>query len=93
MSAMHAVQTCRWGAPTLSLMWPLWYDASQHEWSCTRLGAPRVLVDPAECRQCPGWAAVDRRPEARIRSSSQGCDYRRALVMNDAEAGVTGGPI
>lgn len=29
---------------------PFWYDAAQHEWSCTGGLTPRVLTDPAICR-------------------------------------------
>ena len=56
---LHSVHTCRWGSPTLFLQWPLWYEASQHEWSCIRGQAARVLVDPAICRTCPYWSPAE----------------------------------
>lgn len=60
MVTRRSVQTCHWGTPTLFLPWPLWYDASQHEWSCLRGGRPRVLRDPSVCRTCAYWAAAER---------------------------------
>jgi hypothetical protein len=37
----------------------LWYDASAHEWSCTRGGKPRGLMDPASCTSCRHWTAAE----------------------------------
>jgi hypothetical protein len=90
MAASHSVQTCRWGTPTLFLGWPLWYDASQHEWSCTRGAVPTVLVDPAICRTCPYWCLVEREAEAAppVHASDE-CQYRRALVRRgEAQEGA-----
>ena len=81
MVSPHSVQSCRWATPTLFLRWPLWYDASQHEWSCTRGDAARVLVDPAMCRTCPYWSPAERElgPAPPVRTSDA-CRYRHALV-------------
>ena len=59
MAILHSVQTCRWGAPTLFLGWPLWYEASQYEWSCIRGTTARVLDDPAMCRTCLHWSRAE----------------------------------
>jgi hypothetical protein len=59
----QAVQTCRWAMPTLFLPWPLWYDASAHEWSCTRGAKPRGLMDPVSCTTCRQWAPAERRTD------------------------------
>jgi hypothetical protein len=61
--AAQAVSTCRWAIPTLFLPWPLWFDASNNEWSCTRGERPRGLQDPSRCRICKGWEAARRSPE------------------------------
>lgn len=55
--AVQSVQTCKWSIPTLFLPWPLWYDASEADWSCTRTQIPRGLPDPACCSSCARWAA------------------------------------
>jgi hypothetical protein len=94
MTAPHSVQTCRWGTPTLFLAWPLWYDASQHEWSCTRGASPNVLVDPAICRTCPYWSPAQRLvesvPPVPVRDV---CRYRRALVRRgEADEGAPTSP-
>jgi hypothetical protein len=78
MTAPHSVQTCRWGTPTLFLGWPLWYDASQHEWSCTRGAGPTVLVDPAICRTCPHWCPVEREVEPRTLR----CTHRMSVSID-----------
>jgi hypothetical protein len=85
MTAHHSVQTCCWGTPTLFLQWPLWYDAGQHEWSCTRRATPRVLADPAVCEECRHWAPA-RQPLMPLEPLSQAerCSYQRALVRNRA---------
>ena len=84
----HAVQTCRWGTPTLFLPWPSWYDASEHEWSCTRRAAPAILVDPAICLTCAHWAPVERQPAHPPQQRSAGCLHRHALVFRrDADGG------
>ena len=59
----QAVHTCKWAVPTLFLPWPLWYDASAYEWSCTRGPQPRGLAQPAVCSTCYGWAPAQRPPE------------------------------
>jgi hypothetical protein len=90
MAAPHSVRTCRWGTPTLFLPWPLWYDASQHEWSCTRGASANVLVDPATCRACPYWSPAERpvEPAPRVRAPGE-CRYRRALVRRgEADEGA-----
>ena len=56
MTVIQSVQGCRWGSPTLFVHWPLWYEASQHEWSCKVTGSPTVLADPTVCRTCPYWS-------------------------------------
>lgn len=83
MAITRSVQTCRWGTPTLFLQWPLWYEASQHEWSCTR-GAARVLADPAICGTCPYWVHADChvKPAPPERAADH-CRYRGALVRRD----------
>ena len=53
--AAQAVSTCKWAIPTLFLPWPLWYDASSSEWSCTRGREPRGLPDPGVCATCARW--------------------------------------
>jgi hypothetical protein len=64
MTDTHSVQTCRWATPTLFLPWPLWFAASQHEWSCQRGIGVSVLPDPAICRTCSCWsrAQPERKP-------------------------------
>jgi hypothetical protein len=81
MAALSSVQTCRWGIPTIFLGWPLWYDASEHAWSCTRGAGPTVLVDPAICRTCPYWRPVERQaePAPHVHAHDEG-PYQRALV-------------
>lgn len=81
MAATHSVQTCRWGTATLFLPWPLWYGASQHEWSCTRGACATILVDAAMCRTCPNWFPGESLPESapRVHAPDE-CQYRRALV-------------
>lgn len=67
MELTPSVRTCRWGTPTLFLPWPIWCDASQHEWSCTRGATPLTLADPGVCRACQPWQPADRpwpRPDA-----------------------------
>ena len=58
MAQTHSVAACRWGEPTLQLPRPLWYQASDNAWSCTRGGELRVLRDPAECLACEAWQPV-----------------------------------
>jgi hypothetical protein len=55
MADVQSVQTCRWGSPTLFLPWPLWYDATRFEWSCTRGARPRGIDEASHCRVCPNW--------------------------------------
>ena len=62
----QAVQTCKWGTPTLFLPWPLWYDASTHEWSCTRGARPRGVMDPTTCTTCERWSPA-------VRGAACGC--------------------
>jgi hypothetical protein len=83
MAAFHSVQTCRWGTPTLFLPWPLWYDASQHEWSCTRGASATILVDPAIRRMCPSWSPAEALAESapRVHAPDE-CRYRRAARAN-----------
>ena len=90
MALAHAVQTCRWGTPTLLLRWPLWYEAPQYEWSCTRGPSPAVLADPAVCRICPFWSPAEHHQQpAPPMAPSDACRYRHALVRRDAiEEGV-----
>jgi hypothetical protein len=57
---VQAVHTCRWATPTLFLPWPLWFDASNNEWSCTRGDTARGLHDPSNCAVCKGWTAASR---------------------------------
>lgn len=84
MAMTPAVQTCWWGKPTLFLPWPLWYAASQHEWSCTRGSIPITLVNPAICRTCPYWAPRTHHPHETHSVRMPGhCQYRRALVRRD----------
>jgi hypothetical protein len=80
MAITRLVSTCRWGTPTLFLEWPLWYDASQHEWSCTRGTPPRVLTDPAFCRSCASWAPVEALAAQDPVRAQAPCHYQRALV-------------
>jgi hypothetical protein len=78
MTDSQGVHTCRWGIPTLFLEWPLWCEASQHEWSCTRDSTPTILTDPAVCRSCPYWtprvqAAAGTDVERSPRTASSTC--------------------
>lgn len=95
MAGTRTVQTCRWGTPTLFLSWPLWYEASQHEWSCTRGGAARVLTDPAICRTCPYWTPAEH--QVKVSHPPQrhsGCRYQRALILRrDPDEGVPAQPL
>jgi hypothetical protein len=86
MATTRSVSTCHWGIPTLFLQWPLWIDASQHEWSCTRSTPPRVLTDPAFCRSCASWAPVEAQASQEPVRPQAPCHYRRALVRR-ADAG------
>ena len=56
MTQVQSVQTCRWATPTLFLPWPLWFDAAEHEWSCTRGTRPHGIPQPESCGKCDGWA-------------------------------------
>jgi hypothetical protein len=90
MAVVHSVQTCRWGTPTLFLPWPLWYEATQHEWSCIRGATARVLIDPTICRTCPYWSPAGRQvePPPPVHAPDK-CRYRRALVRRgDADEGA-----
>ena len=81
----------RWGTPTLFLQWPLWYDASQHEWSCTRGATATLLVDPEICRTCPYWSAAER--HVRPTPPAHGLDaclHRRALVRRPDSSEAAG---
>lgn len=80
MAITRAVQTCRWGTPTLMLAHPYWLEASQHEWSCVRGVTPCILTDPAVCRTCPFWSASDR-VAAPAAAGRDGCHYGHALVL------------
>jgi hypothetical protein len=62
MAPVQSVHTCRWATPTLFLPWPLWFDAAEYEWSCTRGPLPRGIAKPATCTECDGWTAVGCRP-------------------------------
>ena len=62
MARVQSVQTCRWATPTLFLPWPLWFDAADYEWSCTRGRRPRGIPQPATCAKCEGWAQAGCRP-------------------------------
>ena len=90
MTTPHSVQTCRWGTPTLFLPWPRWYEASQHEWSCTRQGPANVLLDTAICRACPHWLphSGDLASPAEARTHD-GCSYRHMLVRRTDASGLT----
>lgn len=55
MKSPHAVTTCRWATPTLSLPYPLWLAAEDTPWSCTRLPDPRPLESTDACATCPHW--------------------------------------
>jgi hypothetical protein len=57
--SVHAVQTCKWAIPTMFLPWPLWYDASEQDWSCTLGPAPRGVPDPTCCAACRNWTGKD----------------------------------
>ena len=56
----QAVHTCRWARPTLFLPWPLWFDASNNEWSCLRGETPRGIPDASACTVCKGWTPATR---------------------------------
>ena len=56
MVRAQSVQTCRWAIPTLFLPWPLWFDATAFEWSCTKGVEPRGIPQPLSCTRCEGWA-------------------------------------
>lgn len=86
--AIRAVETCRWGTPTLFLPWPLWCEASQHEWSCTRGVVPTILADPAICRTCPYWLPAERQVSHPPQRRS-GCRHQHALVLRDPDEGET----
>jgi hypothetical protein len=60
---IRAVQTCRWGMPTLLLSRPFWYEAADYDWACTRNDVPVLLANPDVCRTCAHWASVTTAPE------------------------------
>ena len=93
MGGVRVVQTCRWATPTLFLQWPLWYEASHHEWSCTRGAIPNVLPDPAICRTCPYWMPIERHV-ADTPQRHSGCRYQRALVLRrDPDEAIPAQPL
>lgn len=51
----HSIQTCRWGTPTMFLPWPLWCEAADDLWSCTRGAQPHRVHDPRTCETCSAW--------------------------------------
>lgn len=55
MPHAQSIQTCHWARPTLFLPWPLWFDAADFEWSCTRGARPRPVPEPSTCETCEGW--------------------------------------
>ena len=55
METMHSATTCRWAMPTLFLQPPLWLQATDYPWSCTRDIEPRPLLTTDECQSCPRW--------------------------------------
>jgi hypothetical protein len=83
MASRRAVQTCRWGTPTLFLPWPSWYDAADYHWSCVRHHAIHVIAEPAMCEMCPHWtpgssaATVDRKRRLAPRRPASGLTLRR----------------
>ena len=55
MQEMHGAATCRWARPTLFLSLPLWLDAWDAPWTCTRDGTARPLESTESCATCSGW--------------------------------------
>jgi hypothetical protein len=37
------------------LKWPLWLDAGDWPWTCTRDGVSRPMADGDACQSCGGW--------------------------------------
>ena len=55
METPHLPRTCKWCTPTLFAPWPVWLDAWDNEWTCTRDGTPRPFGHSDCCRACPRW--------------------------------------
>ena len=72
MGSRHVVTNCRWATPTLFLTDPLWLEAWDHPWACTRAPRPRPLKTTDECHLCTAWEArQDRAPERQpVRAST-----------------------
>jgi hypothetical protein len=64
MKNLHSVTTCQSGVATLSLPYPLWLDAEDRPWSCTRTAEPRPLEFTDVCATCPRWTAAPTAPRA-----------------------------
>lgn len=55
MLIRHQAATCRWAIATIDLPHPLWIDAWNAPWTCTRDGSARELDTTDECTDCPRW--------------------------------------
>ena len=55
MESRHVVTSCRWATLTLFLADPVWLEAWDHPWACTRAPRPRPLKTTDECHLCAAW--------------------------------------
>jgi hypothetical protein len=55
METTRSAATCRWGAATLYLSAPFWFDACDRPWTCLRDCEPRPLLSTDACASCPRW--------------------------------------
>lgn len=67
MEIKHNATNCRWATPTLFLPVPLWLDAWDCPWACTRDTTPRILDTTDVCASCSRWESQpDAQPAVRI---------------------------
>ena len=59
MGRTYTASTCRWAVSTLVLAPPLWLDAGEFPWTCTRTPPDRQLETTDICADCPHWMPHD----------------------------------
>jgi hypothetical protein len=59
MPDLNGAATCRWAQPTLFLEPPLWIEAADRPWTCTRHDVQQPLQSTIACVSCPQWQSRD----------------------------------
>jgi hypothetical protein len=55
MQEKQQAGNCRWAMPTLFVPFPIWLEAEDFAWTCTRDAEPHPLLTTEPCENCPRW--------------------------------------